>query len=913
MPPTTYESFYLWELSYKTAQRRRPDPPAPWVLLAVGLMLGIVLDARYPIQTLVVVISFLTAGGVAIFWGRRGVVSAVAVLICATAAGAYLYDVNYRFLPADHIAHFVRDEPYLTTLEGQVVATPQRSKSAHPYFGKGGPTRSTWVLSVEKGYGPREATVLSGLVRVTVSEATYDVREGDRVRVFGELHGTTLPENPGQWNASESRRYQGVYAELHALYPEAVEKLSPAPGGWSHQFLGRVRQEARTLLLHRTYVNHPAERSLLAALILGQRTELDTKLMEIFRLTGTAHYLALSGANVGMVAMFIWMVGRILKWTRRMTGVVVLVVLLVFSILVEPCSSVWRATIMAGFFCLSFILRRPVSVLNNLAMAVIVLLLWNPMQLFDAGFQLSFVVTLGLVSLVSVLDWPLRFALGSAGRSLLKNSPVPRDRESGSSSSGGVNKTLPVEPVEDHTLLGEVRSRIVPEMKFLFVRNLHSYNLVCAVCWLVVAPLVAYHFHQLYLYGWPCTLITWPLITVITVLGMIKLLLGLIWPGSAIVTGFLLEGATGVLVWLLRHLAMLPATRLDVPVPPLWWLALYYGFLVLVLMWRRPELFRGVISQRGSNSGLAGDCSGVQERGLWLTWKYPAALGAVVLLTVGAAYWPRSVTQEFRITTLSVGAGHASILEMPDGSVWLFDAGAQMDYDIGRLVVVPALQSLNIRRIDTALVSHPNFDHYSGLLSVDDHVPIRQVVMTNHFRRLAGSDGADKVFLDHLRDRGIPIAEINRDDGTWIKSFEGSSGVRLEVLWPPSDLPENTASNDTALVVRFSYSGHSVLFTGDIDRSAESQLLDSGLDLRADVLMVPHHGSVNRMTGRFVEAVGPKYIVMSSDKRRVEWSDELAEILKNQAVFNTADVGAVTILLSQQGLSLTGFQKNRSE
>lgn len=130
----------------------------------------------------------------------------------------------------------------------------------------------------------------------------------------------------------------------------------------------------------------------------------------------------------------------------------------------------------------------------------------------------------------------------------------------------------------------------------------------------------------------------------------------------------------------------------------------------------------------------------------------------------------------------------------------------------------------------------------------------------------------------------------------------------MEVLWPPAELPPNTTSNDTSLVVRMTYAGHQVLFTGDIERYAEEQLLTSGVDLHADVLLLPHHGSVIPTTRRFIAAVRPQYVLRSSGKRSGPTPSEIEEITSSQTYLNTADVGAITIKIRADGLSVEGFR-----
>ena len=136
----------------------------------------------------------------------------------------------------------------------------------------------------------------------------------------------------------------------------------------------------------------------------------------------------------------------------------------------------------------------------------------------------------------------------------------------------------------------------------------------------------------------------------------------------------------------------------------------------------------------------------------------------------------------------------------------------------------------------------------------------------------------------------------------------GGSAVRAEVLWPPGGLPPGTTANDTSLVIRLTYAGRSILLTGDIDRYAQERLLASGVDLSADVLLVPHHGSVNEATADFIAAVDPLYVLQSSHHRSGPMALALQGMVVDYRSFSTSEHGAITVTLARQGLTVASFR-----
>jgi competence protein ComEC len=257
---------------------------------------------------------------------------------------------------------------------------------------------------------------------------------------------------------------------------------------------------------------------------------------------------------------------------------------------------------------------------------------------------------------------------------------------------------------------------------------------------------------------------------------------------------------------------------------------------------------------------------------------------------------------------LAVGSGSATILEMPNGEVWLYDAGSLGGADVGRFTVWPALRDRRIRRIDAALISHPNYDHYSGLFSLWNLVTIEKAFISTHFERFAAPGDADARLLQELNERGIHIQRVHVAEQLPAPFDSRSDGVAVEFLWPPEDLPPGTSSNDTSLVLRVTYKGQRVLFTGDIEALAQQQLLKSGVDLQAEILILPHHGSVNPFTRQFIAAVDPLCVLRSSGQRHADEPAEIEAITCGRAYWNTADVGAITVLLRQGERVVQGFR-----
>jgi competence protein ComEC len=251
------------------------------------------------------------------------------------------------------------------------------------------------------------------------------------------------------------------------------------------------------------------------------------------------------------------------------------------------------------------------------------------------------------------------------------------------------------------------------------------------------------------------------------------------------------------------------------------------------------------------------------------------------------------------LTALDVGHGDAIVLSLPEGQRVLVDGGGlpATSFDVGERVVLPYLLDHGGRRLDAVVFTHADYDHIGGLFAIVDSMNVREVWESGArwerpaYRRLRQA----------ARRRGAGLRRLRA-----LESFRWG-GVYWEILAasgaPGLELPED--ENDRSIVMRLTLGESSVLLTGDAGEMLERALLSSGLPLEADVLKVAHHGSQSSTSAPFLEAVRPRFAILSS-RQNPGWplpSSTVLDRLRASGIdYARTDVdGAITVRLDVEG------------
>lgn len=411
------------------------------------------------------------------------------------------------------ISQFVSSEKQIITMQGEVSSLPRLTRSQ-----KG----QLWLQAEELNRIGKTIGVTGNLyVTVPLLQST-GLYPGQAIAIKGVLYKPKPATNPGGFDFKRFLQQQNTFAGMNGIQVSVTSREQPK---WRLWQVGKaiVRSQVR-------WLGSP-EGQLVSSMVLGSKAvDLPYDIRDLFVQVGLAHALAASGFQTALILGLVLALSKNLplKW-QFCCGAAALIG---FVGLTGVQPSVLRAVIMGFAALIGIVTSRKVKPLGSLLVAATLLLLWNPLWIWDLGFELSFLATLGLVvtvpGIITRLDW-----MPSAIATLIA---VP----------------------------------------------------VAAALWTL--PLQLYIFGVIPPYSLVVNILTIPLISIISIGGIFSAIAALVWSTAGSAIAWLLYYPTYILIWLVQLFSQLPGNSLAVGKIALWQLLAIYGLMTLV--WFIPRLHK---------------------------------------------------------------------------------------------------------------------------------------------------------------------------------------------------------------------------------------------------------------------------------------------------------------------------------
>lgn len=692
-----------------------------------------------------------------------------------------------------------------------------------------------YLKGVEVENGEKSVSVKRIFVN---TEKIPNVKIGNIIKVRGKLRQFEEAANKGNFDSRKYYLSLGFYGKIEA---GTIEVINSDYSG-IRQGLYELRMEIIERLEKLCSDNNGIfsiinnKNGIIGAIILGDKTDLDSDIKELYSVSGIAHILAISGLHISFIGMAIY---RLLRRRFRFlfSAAVSIPVVLSFGIMSGFGISTIRAIIMFILKIIGEVLGRKYDAITAISLAGLVLLVQNPFVVCNSGFQMSFGAIIAIVLILPIVEEILN-----------------------------------------------TDNKIIKVISANFTISL------------VMNPILAWNYYELPTFSFLLNIVVVPLMSVVIVSSIVGIFCSCIMFGFGKVVIFPGCGILELYTFLCNIINKSSVASIVVGQPKVTIIIVYYAILLVVLFglknirtkYTRAEKERNIIKKE---TGLVLEKKAKKERrikGQNVKLRLACIVG-FLLLNCLIYYIPN---QGFYITFINVGQGDGMLIHGDNGTKVMVDGGSTSEKQVAKNCIVPYLKAEGIGTIDYSIITHTDKDHISGILEIlennnSNRIRIKNLVMP------------DINMKDDTYDELIEKAKLKKINVLYIKKGDTLSlgKTKIKCIYPETT---TTASdkNDYCTVLSVKNKTSKILLTGDISKEIEEKIKDD-IEENYTVLKVAHHGSNYSSSEKFLKKVNPKYSIISVGKNNSYGhpGNETMERLRKQGgvIYRTDEKGGITI------------------
>lgn len=536
-----------------------------------------------------------------------------------------------------------------------------------------------------------------------------------------------------------------------------------------------------------------------SAILMGDKTELDQEIKDLYSLSGIAHILAISGLHISLIGMFLYSLLR-KRFSFATSSALTIAVVTLFAITSGMGIATIRAFVMFILKLIGEILGRKYDYITAISLSALILLADNPFIIINSGFQMSFCAMITIT-----IIWP----------------------------------------------------------KVVYLINIKSKianSIVFSLCiGIFMNPVIAYNYFQLPTYSFMLNIIVVPLLGIVVIsaiagsgMGFLSILMG----KTALTPGCLI---LEVYTFLCENVLKIPGAVIVVGKPTIKIIVLYYMVIVFFLFcftlvrknYEKDCNIKEMIDENGKKVISSQIILKKQRK---FDFKIRLAVIGISILSGFFIYYTPS--KGLDIQFMDVGQGDGIFIKADDGTTITIDGGSSDVKNVAKYRMIPCIKASGTGVIDYAVITHADKDHISGIeeilnMNTENGLTIRNLVMPH----VSYEDEAYDELLTAAKTKGIQVLYIKEGDTMKLGKVE------IKCIHPDGKYISDNR-NDYSTVLNLKYENFSALFTGDIPAKIEKSIINK-IDNNYTILKVAHHGSKYSSDMEFLKKVMPAYSVIS--------------------------------------------------
>lgn len=692
-----------------------------------------------------------------------------------------------------------------------------------------------YLKGVEVENGEKSVSVKRIFVN---TEKIPNVKIGNIIKVRGKLRQFEEAANKGNFDSRKYYLSLGFYGKIEAATIEVINSEYSGIRQGLYELRMEIIERLEKLCSDNkgifSIINN--KNGIIGAIILGDKTDLDSDIKELYSVSGIAHILAISGLHISFIGMAIY---RLLRRRFRFlfSAAVSIPVVLSFGIMSGFGISTIRAIIMFILKIIGEVLGRKYDAITAISLAGLVLLVQNPFVVCNSGFQMSFGAIIAIVLILPIVEEILN-----------------------------------------------TDNKIIKVLSANFTISL------------VMNPILAWNYYELPTFSFLLNIVVVPLISVVIVSSIVGIFCSCIMFGLGKVVIFPGCGILELYTFLCNIINKSSVASIVVGQPKVTIIIVYYVILLVVLFglknirtkYTRAEKKRNIIKKE---TGLVLEKKAKKERrikGQNVKLRLACIVG-FLLLNCLIYYIPNP---GFYITFINVGQGDGILIHGDNGTKVMVDGGSTSEKQVAKNCIVPYLKAEGIGTIDYSIITHTDKDHISGILEIlennnSNRIRIKNLVMPD----INMKDDTYNELIEKAKLKKINVLYIKKGDTLSLGK------TKIKCIYPETT---TTASdkNDYCTVLSVKNKTSKILLTGDISKEIEEKIKDD-IEENYTVLKVAHHGSNYSSSEKFLKKVNPKYSIISVGKNNSYGhpGNETMERLRKQGgvIYRTDEKGGITI------------------